>query len=62
MKNKEYFWNVDLRILLRQWWQDVSAFVLALLFFLAMSLPVVIPTLILWYLLSIDFSMAPPGR
>ncbi len=62
MKDKEYFWNVDLRILLRQWWQDVSAFALALLLFLAMSLPVVIPTLILWYLLSIDFSMAPPGR
>lgn len=59
MKDKEYFWNVDLRVLLRQWWQDVSAFALALLLFLAMSLPVVIPTLILWYLLSIDFSMAP---
>lgn len=59
MKDKEHFWNVDLRILLRQWWQDVSAFALALLLFLAMSLPVVIPTLILWYLLSIDFSMAP---
>ena len=60
MKDKEYFWNVDLRILLRQWWKDVSAFVLALLLFLAMSLPVVIPTLILWYLFSIGFSMAPP--
>ncbi len=59
MKDKEYFWNVDLRILLRQWWQDVSAFALAVLLFLAMSLPVVIPTLILWYLLSIGFSMAP---
>lgn len=59
MKDKEYFWNVDLRVLLRQWWQDVSAFALAVLLFLAMSLPVVIPTLILWYLLSIDFSMAP---
>ena len=59
MKDKEYFWNVDLRILLRQWWQDISAFALALLLFLAMSLPVVIPTLVLWYLLSIGFTMAP---
>lgn len=59
MKDKEYFWNVDLRILLRQWWQDISAFALAVVLFLAMSLPVVIPTLILWYLLSIGFSMAP---
>ncbi|KQP12183.1 hypothetical protein [Pseudorhodoferax sp. Leaf267] len=61
MKDKEYFWNVDLRIVLRQWWQDVSAFVLALVLFLAMSLPVVIPTLILWYLFSIDFKVAPPA-
>ena len=59
MKDKEYFWNVDLRILLRQWWQDISAFALALVLFLAMSLPVVIPTLVLWYLLSIGFTMAP---
>lgn len=59
MKDKEYFWNVDLRILLRQWWQDISAFALALVLFLAMSLPVVIPTLILWYLLSIGFSVEP---
>lgn len=59
MKDKEYFWNVDLRILLRQWWQDIESFVTALLLFFALSLPVVIPMLILWYLLSIGFSMAP---
>jgi hypothetical protein len=61
MKDKEYFWNVDIRILLRQWWRDVSAFALAVLLFLAMSLPVVIPMLVLWYLYTIDFSMAPPS-
>lgn len=59
MKDKEYFWNVDLRVLLRQWWQDVAAFGQALALFLVMSLPVVIPTLILWYLLSIGFSVDP---
>lgn len=31
----------------------------ALLLFLALSLPVMIPTLILWYLRTINFSMAP---
>jgi hypothetical protein len=60
VKNKEHFWNVDLLVLLRQWWQDVSAFALAVVLFLAMSLPVVIPTLILWYLASINFTVAPP--
>lgn len=59
MQDKEHFWNVDLRVLLRQWWRDVSAFALALVLFMAMSLPVVIPTLVLWYLFSINFSMAP---
>lgn len=61
MKNNEHFWNVDLLVLLRQWWQDVSAFALAVVLFLAMSLPVVIPTLILWYLASINFTVAPPA-
>jgi hypothetical protein len=59
MKDKEYFWGVDLCIVLRQWWQDIASFATAVPLFAAPSLPVVIPTLIPWCLLSSDFSMAP---
>ena len=59
MKEKERFWNVDLKPVLIHWWQDISVFLMTLLAFLALSLPVVIPALILWYLMSINFTVAP---
>jgi hypothetical protein len=59
MRDKEYFWNTDISVLLRQWRQDIAGFARALLLFAGLSLPVVIPALILWFLLSINFSMAP---
>ena len=54
---KERFWNVDVRTLLRWWWEDISTFVLTALTFVGLALPVIIPTLILWYLYTIDFKM-----
>ncbi len=59
MKENERFWNVDLKLVLLHWWQDIAVFLQTLLAFLAMSLPVVIPALILWYLLSINFTVKP---
>ena len=59
MKEKERFWNVDLKLVLVHWWQDISVFLMTLVAFMALSLPVVIPALILWYLMSINFTVAP---
>lgn len=57
MATKDRFWNVDLHVLLRWWWIDISTFVLTALTFVGLALPVIIPTLILWFLYSIDFKM-----
>ena len=57
MASKERFWNVDLRVMLRWWWIDISTFVLTALTFVGLAIPVIIPTLILWFLYSIDFKM-----
>jgi uncharacterized RDD family membrane protein YckC len=59
MKDNERFWNVDLRVLLLQWWQDIWVFAATALTFVALALPVIIPSLILWYLLSINFTVKP---
>lgn len=55
----ERFWNVDLGELLRIWIDDMGTFLLTALTFVGLAMPVVIPTLILWFLFSINFSMAP---
>ena len=52
----ERFWEIDLRVLLLQWWNDIAAFAMTTLMFCALSLPVVIPTLIMWFLLANDIS------
>lgn len=59
MKQQQNFWDVDLIALFRVWVDDMGTFLLTALTFAGLSLPVVIPTLILWYLSSINFSMAP---
>jgi len=41
--------------LVKRWAEDMKTFLLTVLLFLGLSLPVVIPTLILWYLSSINF-------
>lgn len=56
---QQNFWDVDLNELLKLWIDDMGTFLLTALTFAALSLPVVIPTLILWYLSSINWSMAP---
>lgn len=52
---KQSFWEVDLIDLLKQWISDISTFLMTLLMFVGLSLPVVISGLILWYLRSIDW-------
>ncbi|HSV50694.1 MAG TPA: hypothetical protein VLJ57_01155 [Burkholderiaceae bacterium] len=54
---QQRFWEVDLRILLLELWNELSAFGMTLVVFLLLGLPVIIPTLILWFLSSINFSM-----
>jgi hypothetical protein len=52
---KPSFWDVDLTELFKLWISDISTFLMTLLMFMALSLPVVIPGLILWFLWSIDW-------
>ena len=56
---KQSIWNVDLIDLFKIWIDDMGTFLLTALTFAGLSLPVVIPTLILWYLSSINWNMAP---
>lgn len=56
---QERFWNVDLRALFKIWLDDMGTFLLTALTFMGLALPVIIPTLILWFLSSINWSMAP---
>jgi uncharacterized RDD family membrane protein YckC len=62
MQNRppERFWEVDLRVLLLQWWNDIAAFALTALMFCALSLPVVIPSLIMWFMLANNISFETP--
>ena len=56
-KQQEHFWNVDLIELVKMWGRDIATFLQTALMFAFLALPVVIPTLILWFLLSIDFKV-----
>ena len=56
---QQNFWDVDLVELSRRWIDDMGLFLLTALTFAGLALPVVIPTLSLWYLSSINWSMAP---
>lgn len=56
---KQSFWNVDLIELFRRWISDMGIFLMTALMFLGLSLPVVIPALIMWYLLSTNWSISP---
>ena len=56
---KQRFWNVDLIEVFKGWISDLSAFFMTLLMFVGLSLPIVIPALIMWYLLSINWSIGP---
>ena len=52
---KSNFWDVDLIELFKLWISDISTFLMTLLMFMALSLPVVIPGLILRFLWSINW-------
>ncbi|WP_296447691.1 hypothetical protein [Rhodoferax sp. UBA5149] len=56
---KQRFWNVDLIELFRLWINDMGTFLMTALMFVGLSLPVVIPALIMWYLLSTNWSLSP---
>jgi len=58
MKNgQERFWEVDLLVLLRMWWSDIAIFVATALTFVVLAMPVIIPALIMWFLMSINFTV-----
>ncbi len=59
MKHEQNFWDVDLIELVRIWIDDIKIFLLTALTFVGLALPVLIPTLILWYLSSINWSLVP---
>jgi hypothetical protein len=54
---KQSFWQVDLIELFKLWLSDISAFLMTMLMFMGLSLPVVIPALIMWYLYATNWSM-----
>ena len=56
---KQQFWDVDLGELLKVWIDDMGTFLWTALTFVGLALPVLIPTLILWFLSSINWRMAP---
>lgn len=53
------FWEVDLLLLLKIWISDMGTFLLTAVAFVGMAIPVIIPMLIMWYLYSINWTMAP---
>lgn len=56
---KQSVWTTDLRELFKLWGSDLSTFLMTLLMFLGLSLPVVIPALIMWYLMATNWSIGP---
>ena len=56
---QQRFWDVDLIELFRVWIADMGVFLMTALTFVGLAIPVIIPTLILWYLYSIDFNVRP---
>lgn len=56
---KQSFWNTDLGELFKLWISDMGTFFMTFLMFVALSMPVVIPALIMWYLMSINWSLSP---
>lgn len=56
---KQSVWTTDLLELFKQWSSDLLTFLMTLVMFLGLSLPVVIPALIMWYLMATNWSMGP---
>jgi hypothetical protein len=56
---EQRFWDVDLIELFKVWIADIGIFLFTALAFVGLAIPVIIPTLILWYLDYIKFSVQP---
>jgi len=52
MANQQRFWEVDLVELVKSWLADLSVFFLTALTFVGLALPVIIPIVILWWMVS----------
>ena len=50
-QQSQSIWHVDLVELFRDWLNQLSAFMMTALMFFALSLPVVISALVLWYMM-----------
>lgn len=58
-QHTQRFWRVDLIDVFREWASDMSTFLRTTVMFVVLSLPVVIPALVLWYLSSINWQVSP---
>jgi hypothetical protein len=56
---KQSVWTTDLLELFKLWLSDLSTFLMTLVMFLGLSLPVVIPALIMWYLMATNWRISP---
>ena len=56
---KQSFWNVDLVVVFKLWMSDINTFLMTLVMFMFLSLPVVIPALIMWFLMTIGWKSGP---
>lgn len=56
---QQHFWDVDLVELFKVWISDMGTFLLTALTFVGLAIPVIVPTLILWYLYSINYNVPP---
>ncbi len=56
---QQHFWDVDLVELFKIWISDMGTFLMTALTFVGLAIPVIVPTLILWYLYSINFTVLP---
>ncbi|MDB5895187.1 MAG: hypothetical protein JWQ88_2718 [Rhodoferax sp.] len=54
---QQRFWEVDLRVVLRSWWNDIAVFAMTAVTFVFLALPVIIPALIMWFLMSVNFTV-----
>jgi hypothetical protein len=50
INNQEHFWNIDLVELFKDWFSQISLFLLMAVTFFGIGLPLFIAILVLWYL------------
>ena len=52
MAKQQRFWEVDLVELVKRWLEDMGTFLLTAITFVGLALPVIIPIVILWWMVS----------